>query len=292
VYRNVRKDSAGKQNPTADQGSFDPQMLLAYVPSRAKPAAPVESKSGTFVIETNMDGVEVFLDEKSVGVVDKAKALTLPGLTPGTHRVRGVKMGYEPDGPRDETVYPGQQTAISIKILIARHRTRAAADAFDRGLELYGKGYAQNYQKALVQFQEALNLDPAFSQAALYLGRAYNALYDEKNAEKYFRKAIEIDPDYLEAHSSFGGMLLDVGNADEAIRQFTSVIGRKPDDALALTNLAQAYRLKGLYRDSIETATKATKLAPQYAEPHLWTAESFRLSGKYDVSRAEYARYL
>src|SRR5579883_991446 len=292
VYRNVREATNGRQNPTSAQGSFDPQMLLAYVPSRARPGQPAAPKTGTFVVESNMDGVEFFLDGKSLGVVNKDKPLTLPGLAPGAHTIKGVKMGYEPDGPREETVYPGQQTTVTIRILIARRRNRAAADALDRGLEFYNKGYAQNYKKAVEEFQKALSLDPSYSQAALYLARAYNALFDEANAEKYFRMAIEIDPDYLEAHASFGGMLLDIGNTDEAIRQFETVLRRQPDNVLALTNLAQAYRMKGLYAESVDSARKAAKLAPQYAEPHMWMAESLRLSGKYQDSRAEYDTYL
>ena len=287
-----RSARPGHQNPTVGQASFDPQMLLAYVPSRAKPGAPPAPKEGTFVIESNMDGVEVFLDGKSVGVVNKGKALPLPGLAPETHTIKGVKMGYEPDGPREETVYPGRDTTVSIKIMIARRRNHAAADALEKGLGFYNKGYEQNYKKAVAEFQKALDLDPAYSQAALYLARAYNALSDEKNAEKYFRKAIEIDPDYLEAHASFGGMLLDIGNTDEAIRQFETVIRRDPDNVLALTNLAQAYRMKELYKDSIESARKAVKLGPELAEPHLWMADSLRLSGQYEPSIPEYDSYL
>jgi tetratricopeptide (TPR) repeat protein len=296
VYRSVRQDTQnanqGQQNPTVGQGSFDPHMLLAYVPSRARPGVPPAAKEGTFVVESNMDGVEVFLDGKSVGVVDKSKTLTLPGLAPGTHTVKGVKMGYEPDGPREESVYPGRETTVSIKILIARRRNRAAADGLDKGLEFYKKGYAENYKKAVAEFQKALDLDPSFSQAALYLARAYNALFDEPNAEKSFRRAIEIDPDYEEAHASFGGMLLDTGNTDGAIRQFETVIRRDPNNVLALTNLAQAYRMKELYADSIESARKAAKLGPELAEPHLWMADSLRQSRQYELSIPEYDNYL
>jgi tetratricopeptide (TPR) repeat protein len=292
VHRNVREASKGQQNPTADAGSFDPHMLLAYVPSHARPNAPEKPKFGTFIVQTQTDGVEFFLDGKSMGVVNKDTPLKLQGLQPGPHTIQGVKMGYEPDGPREETVYPGQDSTILIRTLIARRRNRAAAEDLERGLADYNKGYADNYKKALVEFQKAFDADPAYSQAALYLGRTYNALFDEQNAEKYFRKAIEIDPDYLEARASFGGMLLDVGNTDEAIRQFENVLARQPGNVLALTNLAQAYRMKNIYPDSIEAARKAAKLAPQYAEPHLWMAESLRLSGQYEPSKAEYDTYL
>ena len=48
-------------------------MLLAYVPSNAAPATPPAPKFGTLVFEANMDGVEVFVDGKSVGVVENGK---------------------------------------------------------------------------------------------------------------------------------------------------------------------------------------------------------------------------
>ena len=57
----------------------------------------------------------MFLDGKSVGVVGKGQPLRLPGLAPGAHTIQGVKMGYEPDGPREEMVYPGQEKTVSIR---------------------------------------------------------------------------------------------------------------------------------------------------------------------------------
>ena len=55
---------------------------------------------------------------------------------------------------------------------------------------------------------------------------------------------------------------------------------------------AQAYRMKDLYPQSIDSARAAIKLAPAAAEPHLWLAESLRLSGSYPDSSSEYTEYL
>lgn len=291
VRRNVREATNGAQTPTSDRGSFDPNMLLAYVPTRIQVEAPAP-KYGVLIVESNMDGVEVFVDGNSVGVVNKGEPLRLPGLLPGAHTVKGVKMGYEPDGPREEMVYPGQEKTVSIKILILRRRNKAAVDAFDKGLESYEKGFANNYAKAVEHFQRALQLDSAYSQAALYLGRAYNALYDEAKAQEYFRKAIEIDPDYMEARASYAGMLLDIGDVDEAIRQLNVVTQRGPNDEMALYLQAQAYRMKGLYKESIDSARRSIRLNPSNPEAHFWLAESLRLSDQYKEAEAEYAEYL
>ena len=184
VYRNVREATNAQQNPTSDRGSYDPNMLLAYLPNGARPGAPPPPKEGTLIFETNMDGVEVSVDGATVGVVNKGTPLRLPGLRPGAHTVMGVHMGYEPDGPREEMVYPGQEVTVTLKILIVRRRPRAAVEQFDKGLELYNKGTPDNYKKAVESFQAALQADPNYSQAALYLGRVYRDLFQDQDAEK------------------------------------------------------------------------------------------------------------
>jgi tetratricopeptide (TPR) repeat protein/uncharacterized caspase-like protein len=292
VRSNVREATDGKQTPTSDRSSFDPDMLLAYIPTRASVAEAPPPKFGSLIVESSSDNVEIFLDGKSVGVVNKAQPLRLPGLTPGSHTIQGVKMGYEPDGPRDEMVYPGQEKTVSIKILILRRRNKSAVDSFDKGLEFYTKGYQENYKKAAENFEKALVVDPKYSQAALYLGRTYNAMFDEQKAEQAFRKAIAIDPDYMEARASFAGMLLDIGSADEAIRQLTVVVQREPKHAMAQYLLAQAFRIKDQYAQSIEAANIAIQLNPANPEPHFWLAESLRLTGAYDKSVAAYNDYL
>ena len=289
VRRNVREATNGQQNPTSERASYDPDMLLSYSPSLARPGAPPAPKYGGLIFEANRDGVEVFVDDKSVGVVSKGTSLRLPGLTPGVHQIKGVHQGFEPDGPREETVYPGQESAVTLKLVIPRRRPRAAVDAFDNGLSLYTKAA---YQKAADQFQAALKEDPNYSQAALYLARVYRDQFKEDDAEKLFKRALAIDPDYTEARATYAGMLLDKGSLDESIRQLNTVLQREPDNPLANYLLAQSLRMKDLFPDSIKAARKAIAMAPKNAEAHFWLAESLRMVGQYKESVEAYKQYL
>jgi len=292
VRTEVRQATAGKQNPTSERGSFDPDMLLAYVPSGVRPGAPPAPKFGTLIFESNMDGVEVFIDGKSAGVVNKGKPLRLPGLAPGAHTIKGVRMGYEPDGPREEMVYPGQESTVSLKIVIPRRRSKAALDRFEEGLEFYNKGSIENYKRAAERFRAALAADPDYSQAALYLARALRDSFEFQESRKAFERAITIDPDYLEARATYGGMLLDVGDEDEAIRQLNTVVTRNPEHALAQYLLAQALARKELFAQSIEAARKAIALTPNNAEAYFWLGESLRMTGKYGEAVRAYSDYL
>lgn len=293
VRYNVRRATDGRQTPTSDRGSFDPLMPLAYVPEILIERPPVaEAQFGSFVFETNQDGVEVFIDGRSRGVVNRDRPLELDGFRPGPHTVKAVKQGYEPDGPREEMIYPGQRKTVTIRILYTRRRPQAALDEMDRGVELYQRGFAKNYRKAAARFRAALAIDPNYSEASVYLARAQSALFDYDAARRGFERALEIDPDYLEARSAFAGALLDTGDFDQAILQLNRVLRRDPEYALAHAMLAQAYRMKELYPDAIQSARQAIRLNPHNAEPYLFLADALRLSGRPAEAEPQYREFL
>ncbi|HBY63879.1 MAG TPA: hypothetical protein DEH78_28980, partial [Solibacterales bacterium] len=104
----------------------------------------------------------------------------------------------------------------------------------------------------------------------MYLGRSHHAQFEYEAAKAAYSKAIEIDPDYLEARASFGGMLLDIGDLDESIRQLNAVTQRDKKNSQAYYLLSQALRRKDLYDEGILAARQAIKLVPENAEAHFW----------------------
>jgi uncharacterized caspase-like protein/tetratricopeptide (TPR) repeat protein len=292
VHTNVRRETKQLQNPTSERGSFDPNMVLAYNPTHAQVHPTEAPKFGRLLIETNMDGVEVFVDGQSQGVVNKGTPLPLPGITPGVHVIKAVRMGYEPYGPADHTVYPGQDTTVTISITIVRRKNNVAAELFEQGLTHYTTGNEQNYRKAAELFEKALQRDPSYSLAALYLGSTYNALFDETKADRYFRMAIELDPDYIEARARYAGVLLDKGDSDGAMRQLNAVIQREPNHSVAHYLLCVAFARKSAFEQAVREGRESVRLAPSKGEAHFWLAESLRMSGQCSDARAEYSQYL
>lgn len=53
--------------------------------------------------------------------------------------------------------------------------------------------------------------DPGNKTLHYYLGLAYNAMQDEASAEEEYRKALAIDPDYVDANINLGGLILNRG---------------------------------------------------------------------------------
>jgi uncharacterized caspase-like protein/tetratricopeptide (TPR) repeat protein len=291
VRTNVRAATNAQQNPTSDRGSFDPNMVLAYNPDHTK-GTVAGLAFGTLIIQSNMDNTEFWLDDKLIGVVNKGAALRLPGVRPGSHTIKAVHMGYEPDGPREELVYPGQETTVNLRILIPRHRTQAAVDLLNQGVSLYKDGAQRNYEKAESKLHQAIAVDPTYSEAYVYLGRVENALWKDEESVAAFHKALEIDPDFEDAKVSYAAALLDQGGLDEAVRQLNSALLQKPNDSTAFYLLSQAYARKGDFADGKTAALKAVKAAPGNGEAHFWLAECERHLNEAPDAEAEYKEYL
>lgn len=291
VRTNVRAATNAQQNPTSDRGSFDPNMVLAYNPDHTK-GTVAGLAFGTLIVQSNMDNTEFWLDDKLIGVVNRGAALRLPGVKPGSHTIKAVHMGYEPDGPREELVYPGQETTINLRILIPRHRTQAAVDLLNQGVSLYREGTQRNYEKAESRLHQAIGLDPTYSEAYVYLGRVENALWKDDESVAAFRKALEIDPDFEDAKVSYAAALLDQGGLDEAVRQLNSALLQRPNDSTAFYLLSQAYARKGDFADGKSAALNAVKAAPGNGEAHFWLAECERHLNEAADAEAEYKQYL
>ncbi len=95
---------------------------------------------------------------------------------------------------------------------------------------------AGDLKQAQRLFSQALAADPSYSTAAFNLGQVDQLLSDEKGSLEAYRRAIEIDPAYVDARLQYAAVLIENGDADEAIRQLTEAIRLEPsnDQAYAL----------------------------------------------------------
>ena len=64
-------------------------------------------------------------------------------------------------------------------------------------------------------------------------------------AVKSFEKAIQVKPDYAEAHYNYGTALQELGQLVEAVKRFETAIQIKPDFAIAYENRGSALRKLG-----------------------------------------------
>ena len=109
-------------------------------------------------------------------------------------------------------------------------------------------------------------LEDKTEQAANLYNEAID-LYSQDDIDKsveYFNKAIEIKPDFYEAHYNLAQILMSLNKNDEAVKSLEEIQKIKPNDTENLYNLGKIYFKKGNLLKSSEYLKQITVNAPQY----------------------------
>ncbi len=88
---------------------------------------------------------------------------------------------------------------------------------------------------------------------------------DIEGATAYFRRALELNPNYALAHQKLGLLQLMKGNRDEAIAHFQSWVELSPDDAVAHCQLADVLALQGRTNEAAVQYHRALEIDPNLA---------------------------
>lgn len=123
-----------------------------------------------------------------------------------------------------------------------------------------GTLYANKGSKdnAIKYFNETLKLDPNDATANGNLANIYMAA-DPKKAISLYKKAIELNPYFVDAYNNLGVAYEKTGNVDEAIAAYKKAIQVDPDYPHSYNNLAIAYYRLKKFDLSIEYFDKAAK---------------------------------
>jgi tetratricopeptide (TPR) repeat protein len=78
----------------------------------------------------------------------------------------------------------------------------------------------------------------------------------------HLNAAVELQPDYVDAHYNLGSVLLQKGEIDQAIAQWRTTLAINPDDAGTHTALGNTFLQTGQLREAIEHYEAALKIEP------------------------------
>ncbi|WP_172797768.1 tetratricopeptide repeat protein [Longilinea arvoryzae] len=95
--------------------------------------------------------------------------------------------------------------------------------------------------KAIEVLQDAIHDDPGFAPAYVLLGALYQATSSDAQAEIFFRKALEIEPDNTEALQGLGLFLISQNRYSEALPYLEKHLQKNPTDSLSLDGLLEAF---------------------------------------------------
>ena len=117
-------------------------------------------------------------------------------------------------------------------------------------------------------YKKAIAIKPDYAEAYSNLGNTLQELGRLEDAETNHNKAIAIKPDYAEAYSNLGNTLQELGRLEDAETNHNKAIAIKPDYAEAYSNLGNTLQELGRLEDAEKSYKKAIAIKPDYAEAY------------------------
>jgi len=116
--------------------------------------------------------------------------------------------------------------------------------------------------KAIQEYQEAIQMDSAYADAYLNLGVAYASKGEEEKAMAALHKAIQFKPDDSESHYNLGLLYSNKGLGHLAIEQYQKALLLNPESVNARNNLGIALAESGRIDDAIAQFQEGLRLLP------------------------------
>ena len=119
-----------------------------------------------------------------------------------------------------------------------------------------------DYQGASEEFLRAASLDPSSDTALLGLASAYEKLHQPLQAESFFKKAIQLHPQYWDGYARLGAFYFNAARYRDAEEQFLQLTMLVPEGEIGYSNLGAAYLAEGRYSEAVTQFEHALQLQP------------------------------
>jgi tetratricopeptide (TPR) repeat protein/DNA-binding winged helix-turn-helix (wHTH) protein len=148
---------------------------------------------------------------------------------------------------------------------------------------------AESTAKAKAWIKQALALDETLSEAHDSLGLiAMNSDWDWVKAEREYKRAIELDPNYATAHQRYGEFLAYMGRFDEAIAEVKRAQELDPLSLIISTDVAKVYTNARRYDEAIAQYRRALELDPNFEQARGLLALTYAAKGLYEEAEREF----
>jgi tetratricopeptide (TPR) repeat protein len=132
------------------------------------------------------------------------------------------------------------------------------------------------YARARAAANKALELDPELGEVYASLG--WIAMWYDRDwpaAERHFLKAIQMKPDYPEAHLWYGNLLAVTGRADESVREMNKGRELEPFEPAPPTHVGWALYYARRFDESIEELRNVAASDPEFSLSYMVLAGNF-----------------
>jgi len=148
------------------------------------------------------------------------------------------------------------------------------------------------FDDAISDYRKALDFNPDYPDAHCYLGNGLARRGQVGEAIEHYQKALDINPDYADAHYNLGIALAGQGKIDEAIVHYRKALEINPDYVDVHNNLGNALARRGQVDEAITQYRKALKILPDDADAHYNLGNALVGRGQLDEAIVHYRKVL
>ena len=150
----------------------------------------------------------------------------------------------------------------------------------------------RDWDAALLEYREAVRIDPGDAEAHIGVGRALGEKGDKDGALGEFKEALRLKPDSAEAHNDLGWVIGLKGDIAGATKEYREAIRLKPDYGRAHENLAWALTQKGDPEGALREYREAVRLMPKDAGAHVELGTALARNGDWSGAMEEQRKAL
>jgi DNA-binding winged helix-turn-helix (wHTH) protein/TolB-like protein/Tfp pilus assembly protein PilF len=142
--------------------------------------------------------------------------------------------------------------------------------------------------RARAALQKALELDPDLAEAHATAGLLQeNFDWDWNLAEREYKRAIELQPNYATAHQWYGEFLAFLGRSEEAIAEAKLACELDPLSLIINTDLAKVYAMTHHHDEAIGQIEKVLRMDPHFGHGRSWMANLYAWKGMREKAAEE-----
>lgn len=142
----------------------------------------------------------------------------------------------------------------------------------------------ESVEKARAAAQKSLAIDEYIAEPHAALAAQYESYdWDWSNAEREYRRAIDLNPNYATAHQWYGEFLSNMGRLDEGVSEIRKAQELDPLSPIVYVSLG-GWPLFALHRydEGIQQLKKALEIDANFSRAYFVLGQAYLLTGKHD----------
>jgi len=148
----------------------------------------------------------------------------------------------------------------------------------------------QFLQMAKSAAQKALEIDEQLPEAHTTLAALAADNWEWAEADRLFKRAFELNPNYATAHQWYGEYLVHVGRLDEALQEFKLAQELDPTSPIISSILGQTLYLERRYDEAIDELRKTLELDPDFVNTHWMLGMVYEQKAMHEEAKAEFEK--